>query len=348
MLLSIGAYTEAEMGHASGIGVTRFDPATGVLEPASVTIETPNPSYLARSKDGAFLYAVNELEEGAVTAFARDPETGGLRRLNSQSTGGAHPCYLSLDPTGRFLLVVNYSGGNVAVFPIAGNGTLSPASQILAHEGKSIDPNRQGEPHPHMIAPSPDGRFVYVTDLGIDQIVRYRLDTDTGQLVDPVATSTTPGMGPRHFAFSPDGRTMVAIGELDSTLVSYAVDAEGGLTPISTVSTLPADFAGANSCAHVVVSPDGRFVYGSNRGHDSIVAARLDAGTRALEVVEIVPTGGAEPRNFALDPSGRWLLAANQQSDTIAVFARDPETGRLAPTGNVLESKSPVCLTFAG
>jgi 6-phosphogluconolactonase len=346
MELYVGAYTEDPMGHASGIGLKSYDPERGVLHPIAATTDARNPSYLARSANGSFLYCVNELENGGVTAFARDPQSGALRRLNSQPTGGAHPCYLSLDPSGRFLLAVNYTGGNIAVFPIADDGTLGPASQVLAHTGKSVDPDRQEAPHPHMIAPSPDGRFVYVTDLGTDQVVRYRLDAEAGTLVDPLATDMTPGMGPRHFAFSPDGTSMVVIGELDSTLVSFANDENGGLTPVSSVSTLPGGFTGQSTCAHVLFSPDGRFVYGSNRGHDSIAVASFDAESCSLEVVEIVPTGGKEPRNFTLDPSGHWLLAANQHSDTITVLRRDPETGRLIATGASIESPSPVMLLF--
>lgn len=347
MNLYIGAYTEAEMGHASGIGLTRFDAERGVLQPIEAITEARNPSFLALSASRAFLYAVDELENGGVSAFARDIQSGELSRLNNQPTGGAHPCYLSIDSTGRFLLVVNYSGGNVAIFPIQDDGMLGPASQVLAHEGKSVDPNRQEAPHPHMIAPSPDGRFIYVTDLGTDQVVRYRLDTDTGTLVDPVATDMTPGMGPRHFAFSPDGASMVVIGELGSTLVSFAIGNDGELTPVSSVSTLPEDFAGKSTCAHVQFSPDGRFVYRSNRGHDSIAVAAFDAESRNLEIVEIVPTGGKEPRNFSIDPSGNWLLAANQNNDTITVLRRDTETGRLSATGQSIESPTPVMLLFA-
>ena len=341
-----GAYTEEPMGHAEGIGFVRFDPTSGEIGPVEATTPARNPSYLRLSADGTRLYAVDELGEGAVSAFRRDPATGALDRINGQSTGGTHPCYLSLDPTGRFLLVANYTGGNVAVVPIAEDGSLEPASQVLAREGSSIDPDRQGEPHPHMILPSPDGNLVYVTDLGTDQVVCYRLDTESGTLIKVAATDVTPGMGPRHFAFSPDGRTMVVIGELDSTLNSHAVEDDGTLTPVSSVSTLPADFTAGSWCAHVLLSPDGRFVYGSNRGHDSIAVASLDAESRALEIVEIMPTGGKEPRNFCLDPTARWLLAANQNSDTITVFSRDEKQGTLTPAGASIASLTPVCLLF--
>lgn len=347
MYLYTGAYTEPGMGHATGIGLLGFDPATGVVGPVAATTEARNPSYLALSGDETRLYAVDERETGGVVVFARDTETGALDRLNSQPTGGAHPCYLSLDPAGRFLFVVNYSGGTVSVFPIAEDGSIEPASQVLAHEGTSVDPVRQEGPHPHMIAPSPDGEFVYVTDLGLDQIIRYRLDRQAGTLIDPLVTAVTPGMGPRHFAFSPDGASMVAIGELDSTLVSFAIGAHGALTAVASISTLPVDFEGASTCAHVLFSPDGRFVYGSNRGNDSIAVAAFDKDTRALEIVEIVPTGGEEPRNFAIDPSGNWLLAANQLSDSITVLQRDTESGRLTPAGLAITSPTPVALLFA-
>ncbi len=341
-----GAYTEEPMGHAEGIGYVRFDPETGAIGPPGETTPARNPSFLTLAANGTRLYAVDELEEGAVSAFKRDPATGALERINEVSTGGAHPCHLSLDAAGRFLLVANYTGGNVAVIPIAGDGSLEPASQVLAHEGSSVKLERQGEPHPHMILPSPDGRYVYVTDLGTDQIVCYRLDTDTGTLVDVANTKVTPGMGPRHFAYSSDGRTMVVIGELDSTLKSYAMQGDGTLTEVSSVSTVPDDFAGSNSCAHVLFSPDGRFVYGSNRGHDSIAVAAFDAESRQLEIVEIVPTGGREPRNFTLDPTGGWLLAANQNSDTITVFRRDESTGKLTASGASIATPSVVCLLF--
>jgi 6-phosphogluconolactonase len=348
MMFSIGAYTEEAMGHGEGIGLYRFDAVSGGMRSSGITRPARNPSYLTLSADGAYLYAVAELKEGAVSAYQRDPATGTLEQLNAQATGGEHPCHLSLDTTGRFLLAVNYTGGNVAVFPVAEDGSLEPASQVLAHEGSSLNPERQAEPHPHMILPSPDGRFVYVTDLGTDQIVCYRLDPENGELIDVAYTDVTPGMGPRHFAFSPDERTMVVIGELDSTLNSFAVEDDGTLTAISTVSIIPADFTGNTSCAHVLFSSDGRFVYGSNRGHDSIAVASFGAESRRLEIVEIVPTGGKEPRNFALDPTGRWLLAANQYSDTITVLARDERTGKLTATGASIASASPVCLLFTG
>src|SRR5215218_2966940 len=192
-----GAYTEEPMGHAEGIGLVRFDPASGEMSQLESTLPARNPSYLILSADGTRLYAVDELEEGAVSAFRRDLASGALERINGQPTGGAHPCYLSLDPTGQFLLVANYTGGNVAVVPVAADGSLEPPSHVLAHEGSSIDPDRQGEPHPHMILPSPDGRFVYATDLGTDQVVCYRLDIESGKLIEVAATDVTPGMGPR-------------------------------------------------------------------------------------------------------------------------------------------------------
>lgn len=347
MILYVGSYTEPGMGNARGISRLAFDVHSGVFDSEAEVVEAPNPSYLAMSHVGASLYAVDERETGGVRSYRRDPATGALVEINSQPTGGAHPCYLALDPSGRFLLVVNYSGGNLAVFPIGEDGALEPASQVLAHHGSSIDPNRQQEPHPHMIAPSPDGRFVYVTDLGTDQIVRYRLDSELGQLVDPAATDCAQGMGPRHFAFSPDGRTMIVIGELDSTLTSFTIQEDGSLEKVSSVSTLPADFTGSSTCAHVLLSPDGRFVYGSNRGHESIAVAAFDAPSQRLEIVEFVQTGGREPRNFALTPDGRWLLAANQLTGTITVFSRDSESGRLTPTGASIDSPTPVALLFA-
>lgn len=347
MFLYTGAYTEPGMGRATGIGLLGFDPATGLIGPPAETTEARNPSYLTMSADGTRLYAVDERESGGVVAFRRNPDTGTLDQMNRQPTGGAHPCYLSLDHSGRYLLVVNYSGGNVSVFPLAADGSIEPASQVLGHEGKSVNPDRQAGPHPHMVLPAPHGEFVYVSDLGLDQVIRYRFDSHGGALTEPLATDFPPGIGPRHFAFGPGGETMVVIGELDSTLVSCAIGEDGALTPVASVSTLPSGFTGNSTCAHVQFSPDGRFVYGSNRGHDSIAVAAFDLLTRQLEIVEIVPTGGREPRNFAIDPSGNWLLAANQHSDTITVFRRDADSGRLTPTALEIDSPTPVALLFA-
>jgi 6-phosphogluconolactonase len=349
MFVYVGAYTEPEYGHAEGIGVFAFDPDSGGLRHLRTIAGVANPSFLTLSSDRTRLYATNELAEGRVSAFARDAESGELRLLNGQFAHGADPCYVSLDPSGRFVLVANYTGGTVAVLPLAADGSLEPASCVIHHEGSGPRPE-QGGAHPHMIAPTPDGRLILVTDLGADRLVVYRLDGASGQLEgnDRGATALpeAPGAGPRHFAFAPDGRTLYVINELDSTLSAYRFDAaRGGFDRLQTLSTLPDGAEIANSCAHVVVSPDGRFVYGSNRGHDSIAIWAADE-TGALTSLGHEPTRGKTPRGFALDPSGLWLLVANQESDTLVPFRRDPETGMLAATGQILETPSPVAVLF--
>ncbi len=352
MFVYVGAYTEPPQGRAEGISVYRFDPAAGALSLVQTVAGVANPSFLALDAGRRTLYAVNELADGGVSAFARDAESGELTPLNREKSHGADPCYISFDSTGRFALVANYTGGSVAVLPIAANGSLSPASSVIHHEGSSIVPDRQGEPHPHMIAPTPDGRSIVVTDLGIDGLLLYRLDEATGTLQpagqDVPAVKTAAGAGPRHFAFSPNGRILYVINELNSTLTVYAYDGEAGtLAPLQTVSSLPVGFTGENDCAHILVSCDGRFVYGSNRGHDSIAIWAVDEASGTLTPVGHASTRGKTPRNFALDPSGAWLLAANQDSDSIVAFRRDQASGLLTATDDVTATPSPVAVLFA-
>lgn len=352
MFVYVGAYTESPQGTAEGISVYQFDPESGSLSLVQTVAGVANPSFLALDAGQRFLYAVNELAVGGVSAFSRDAETGALTPINRQQSHGADPCYISFDPTGRFALVANYTGGTASVLPIAGDGSLSPASSVIDHEGLSSVPDRQSEPHPHMIAPTPDGRFILVTDLGIDGLLLYRLDEASGQLQpagpEALAAKTATGAGPRHFAFLPGGRILYVINELNSTLTVYAYAGEAGtLEPLQTVSTLPEGFVGENDCAHVLVSPDGRFVYGSNRGHNSIAIWAVDAASGTLTPVGHESTRGKTPRNFALDPPGSWLLAANQDSDSIVAFRRDEASGLLAATGEVIATPSPVAVVFA-
>lgn len=347
----VGAYTEPQQGTASGIGVFRFDPDAGTLSPVQTVTDVANPSFLALDLGQRHLYAVNELDDGHISAFARDPRTGELTPLNRQSSHGAAPCYVGLDPSGRFALVANYAGGTLAALPIAGDGRLEPATSVVRHEGSGVDPRRQERPHPHMVAPMPDGRFILATDLGTDRIAIYRLDGATGRLEPnergPAFATVDPGSGPRHFTFGPRGRTLYVINELASTLTVCDYEGErGDIRPRQTVSTLPAGFAGQSFCAHVAVSPDGRFVYGSNRGHDSIAVFAVDDAGGEVSPLGHKPTGGKTPRHFALDPTGAWLLAANQESDTIVTFRRDRETGTLTATGQVTRTPSPVAVLF--
>ncbi|MBA2598397.1 MAG: lactonase family protein [Chloroflexia bacterium] len=351
MFIYAGAYTEPPLGTAEGIAVFRFDLDSGALRPVQVVAGVANPSFLAFDTRQTHLYAVNELGEGTVSAFARDPVSGELTALNRELSHGADPCYISLAPGDRFALVANYTGGTVAVLPIAADGRLAPATSVIRYTGSGSRPEQEG-PHPHMIALDGDGRYVLVSDLGGDRLYLYRLDTGMGDLVPNeegmASVAAVAGDGPRHFAFAPDGRHLYAINELASTLTVYSYDGERGvLRPVQTVATLPDGFTGENSCAHVVVSPDGRFVYGSNRGHDSIAIWAIDGEGGTVVSVGHEPTRGKTPRGFAIDPSGSWLVAANQDSGTIVTFRRDRESGTLSATGDVTETPSPVAILFS-
>jgi len=350
MFVYVGAYTERPAGTADGISVYRFDPQTGALSLSQVAAGSPNPSFLALAPDGRHLYAVSELDAGGVRSFVRNPVTGELSALNHQPSHGSSPCYISVDPTGRYALVANYGDGVVTALPIAADGHLQPATSVVQQEGSSVVAGRQDGPHAHMVRTTPDGRYVLATDLGADRIFVYRLNVESGQLepndVGPASAASEPGTGPRHFAFAPDGRTVYVVNELASSLTAWAWDGErGSLSRIQTVSTLPDGFDGDNSGAEVVVSPDGRFVYASNRGHDSI--AIFAAGGDGLMLVGHESTQGKSPRGFSLDPNGSWLLAANQRSDSIVIFRRNPETGRLSATDQVVHSPTPVAIVFA-
>ncbi|CAN5531679.1 hypothetical protein BH23CHL5_BH23CHL5_19510 [soil metagenome] len=355
MFVYVGAYTESPMGIAKGIEIFRFDPDDGSLEATASVPGISNPSYLAlhRGKDMVyagerFLYAANELREGFVTALERDPESGGLTLLNSQTSFGADPCYVCVDGSGSCVLTANYSSGTIAAFPINPDGSLQPASSMIQHEGSSIKAGRQAGPHAHMIAPSPVAGFVLATDLGTDRVEIYTFDESDCSLKHHKSIEIEPGSGPRHFAFGKSGATLYVINELSSTVSVLDWDGGEGIATLrQTTSTLPADFSGESTCAHIVVSPDGRFVYGSNRGHDSIAIFSVHESTGALTPLGHQLTGGKEPRNFAIDPSGNWLLAANQHSDTIVTFRRDQVSGLLAETGILTATPTPVCVVFS-
>ena len=349
-MLYVGTYTS---GESKGIYRFQLDLATGALTPAGDPTETVNPSFLALHPSGRFLYAVNETGDaptdpsGAVSAFAIDPATGGLTFLNQQPSGGAAPCHVTIDKEGRHAIVANYWGGTVEVLPIQADGRLGPPSMVLRHQGRSPSPGRPAEPHPHSTNFDDANRYAFVADLGLDQVVAYRFEGKTG-LLAPHESGTVrlaAGAGPRHLAFHPDGRQAYVINELDSTITHLAYDAATGtMTAGQTVSTLPAGFQGKNSTAEIVVHPDGRLLFGSNRGHDSIAIFTIDGATGTLKPAGHQPTGGKTPRHFAIDPTGAYLLAANQDSDTIAVFRIDRATGRLEAVGRPAHVPRPVCL----
>jgi 6-phosphogluconolactonase len=355
-----GTYTRAK---SKGIYVARFDPATGKLTTPELAAETRNPSFLAIEPGKRFLYSVGEIDElngkptGVVNAFKLNRGTGKLEFLNQQASGGAGPCHVSVDPNGKCVLVANYGSGSVAALPILEDGRLGPAGSVMQHSGSSVNPERQTGPHAHFIisAPGPfvlDGAlqaFVLACDLGLDKIMLYRLEPTHAKLMasQPPFVRIKPGSGPRHLAFAPSGRFVYLINEMACTLTVLQFDPNrANLTEVQTISTLPADFKGKNTCAEVQVHPLGKFVYASNRGHDSIALFKIDTASGKLTFVEHQSTLGKTPRHFALDPSGNWLLAENQETDNVVVFHVDPATGRLNPTGQQVEIGSPVCSLF--
>ena len=347
MYVYVGTYTGA--GQGEGIYGFQFNPENGSLTPTEVVTDVVNPSFLAIDPTNRFVFAANETDPGSVSAFLRDLNDGGLHELNQESSHGAGPCYVSIDLPGRYAMVANYNDGTLAVYPIGEDGHLQPSSDVIRASGTGQDPDRQEGPHAHMVAPAPDGRHVLATDLGLDTITVYELDTDTGRLnpgsADGAVAHAESGAGPRHFAYAPDGGSVYVINELNSTITRYAF-ADGGLTAGQTVSTLPDSFHGENTTAQIAIPADGRHVYGSNRGHDSIAIFSVGEDGELTPVGHQL-TGGQTPRNFALDPTGAWLLAANQSTGNVIVFRRDPETGLLDQTGDPVEVPSPVAILFA-
>jgi 6-phosphogluconolactonase len=351
LLLYVGTYTD---GNSQGIYAFRMDSVTGTLTSLGLAAESENPSFLAIHPNRRFLYAANETggpeadASGSVSAYLIDPTSGKLTFLNQQPSGGAHPCHLVVDGSGNNVLVANYTGGNVAVLPIGQDGRLDAASDLVQHQGSSVNRNRQAGPHAHGVYLDAANRFAVVADLGIDQLLVYRFEPTKGKLrpLDPSGLELKPGAGPRHFSFHPNGRHAYVINELDSTLTALAYDAaRGKLTELKTVPTLPPDFSGRNSTAEVVIHPSGRFIYGSNRGADNIAIFRL-LETGIPEVLGWEPTQGRTPRNFGIDPSGNYLVAANQGSDSLVVFRIDTATGKLTPTGETVQVGTPVCVVF--
>ena len=352
LLVYVGTYTSAK---SEGIYSFRMDLESGALSPAGVTTGVKNPSFLAIHPNRKFLYAVSEVEDsdgkktGGVTAFAIDAATGKLSKLNAQSSEGAGPCHLVVDQSGKCVLVANYGGGSVASLPIGGDGKLAKAASAIQHKGSSVKPGRQAAPHAHSINVDPGNRFAVAADLGLDKVLVYRLDAGKGTLTpnDPPSTSVAPGAGPRHFAFHPTGRFAYVINEITCTVTAFAYDGQRGtLKETQTITTLPHEVKEGYSTAEVQVHPSGNFLYGSNRGHDSIAIFSIEQRTGKLTAVGHQATGGKTPRNFAIDPTGQYLLAENQGSDTIVVFRIDQKTGELKPTGNEVDVPSPVCVKF--
>jgi 6-phosphogluconolactonase len=351
-LVYVGTYSRT--GRSEGIYVFRRNPETGALA-LRHTIADVDPSFLAFDPNKRFLFAVGETKEyegresGSVASYLIDQQTGNLTFLSRQATHGGDPCHLCTDPTGRYLLVANHEHGNVAVLPIEADGRLRPASDLRQHEGSGPGPTQKG-PHAHFVTIDPTGRYVLVDDKGIDKTMIYRLDLASGKLLphDPPFTRLHAGAAPRHLSFHPSGRYAYVNGEADMTVTAFAYDGgRGVLEEIHYLSTLPEGTTGERlSTAHILVEPSGRFLYVSNRGHDSIAIFAIDQATGRLTAIGHESTRGHTPRNFGIDPSGEFLYAANQNGDTIVHFRIDGQTGRLAPTGDVTPVGAPVCILF--
>lgn len=351
-LLYVGTYTEKA---SKGIYVYGYNPASGRLTEMGLAAETANPSFLAVDANARFLYAVNEVQKykdqssGGVSAFSINAATGKLALLNEVPSGGADPCYVSLDKTGKYVLVANYTGGSVAVFPVQPDGSLGAASAFVQHKGSGPNRERQEAAHAHWIETTPDNRFAVAADLGLDELLVYHFDAANGSLTpnDPPFAKTEPGAGPRHVAFSHDGRFVYSVNELQSTVSAFSYNAAAGtLSPLQTVSTLPKDFSKENDGAEIAIHPNGRFLFASNRGHDSIAVFAIDKAKGTLRLIDNFSVKGRTPRNFAIDPTGSRLLVANQDTGNIVVFRIDRKTGRLTATGEEIKVDSPVCLKF--
>ncbi len=353
LLIFVGTYTSKE--GSCGINSVKFNQTTGEFNQPVLAAEAVNPTFLTMNPNGRVLYAIGENDSlkgqkgGGAFAFNFDPATGQLSPLNAEPTGGLACCHLQADATGRVLILASYHGGDLTAFPLEATGRVGPRSGTMAHTGQ-LGPrkDRQDKPHTHSVTISPDNRFVYACDLGLDKIFRYTLDPATAKLTLSGETSTTPGAGPRHAKFSTDGKFFYVLNELASSVTIYACDPKSGdLTARQTVPTLPADFKGANTCAEIRLSADGRFVYGTNRGHDSIAVFARNQTEGTLTLVETVPCGGKHPRNFNLTPDGRWLICANRDTNNLVSFRVDAKTGRLTPSGHAVTISQPVCVLFA-
>ncbi len=349
-LVYFGTYTNTT---SKGIYVSTLSD-DGKLSPPTLAAESKSPSFLAADPKGKYLYSANESGSttnaaGAVTSFSIDRATGKLTQLNEQSSQGKGPCHVAVDPTGKVLLAANYDNGSLASFPLAADGKIQDATAGFAHKGKSANPQRQEGPHAHCVAFSPSGQFALCADLGLDKIFSYRVNSDSAALDEssPPFVMMKPGSGPRHLAFHPALPVVWSINELTSTITTLQFDGKtGALSTSQSLTTLPADFKGSNSTAELVAHPTGRFVYGSNRGHDSIASWSVDPGTGWLRPLAHTPAGGKTPRGFGISPDGKWLVAAHQDSDTVQLFKLDAETGALSPSGTTLPLGRPVCVIF--
>jgi len=332
-----------------GFSLAHFDSDTGLLTQPRFLLEAREPAFFVIHPNGRRLYACISGEPGGVAAYAIDPRTGGLSFLNRELAGGGDTSFISLDRTGRFALAANYQGGNVAVFALGPDGRLGDWTAFVQHTGHSVDPARQAHAFAHSVITDPTNRFALVADLGLDKVFVYRFDARDGSLKpnDPPFAAVAPGSGPRHVRFHPNGRWVYVVNEMASTVTGFDwASATGALTEFQTVSALPDGFTGSSASAEIEVHPNGKFLYASNRGADSLAVFGIDQETGRLSLVEHVPSGGRVPRNFALDPTGHWIICTNQDSDNAVVFRIDGTTGRLTTAGRPVGLPNPFCERF--
>ena len=346
-LAFVGTYTDKT--GSKGIYAFDFDPSSGKLTPRGLAVETPNPSWLVIHPNSKWVYAANESgKQSSISAFSIDTKSAKLTFLNKLPAAGEDPCYLSFDKTGKYLFVANYTSGNVVVFPILPDGKLGEHTSAVKDAGP-LGPNkeRQEAPHAHWIEPTPGNRLVFVADLGLDRVLAYSFDATNGKLTPAFSHSAvlSPGTGPRHGVFSKDEKFLYVLGEMKSTVTTFVADGKGGYRATQSVSGLPANFSGRNDAAEIALHPSGKWLFTSNRGHDSIAGFAVDP-PKGITALGTTPTVGKEPRHFALDPTGRFLLAENQNSNSIVVFRIDPETGALSQVSTTEGVPSPVCLVF--
>jgi 6-phosphogluconolactonase (cycloisomerase 2 family) len=355
MFVYVGSYTKNPPGGGSnnpvGLSVFKFDPSTGVFSPVQ-QVQSANPSFVALDPSRRFLYVINEIDDyegqksGSAEVYAIDPSTGMIKLLNRQSLHSPIPAHLAVDPTGHHLIIANYTGGDFVVLPIEADGRLGPVSGEVKDTGSGPNEKRQEAPHPHSVVFDPSGHFIAAADLGIDKVQIFRLSD--GGLARVSEAPVAPGAGPRHIAFDLGSKRLYVLNELNATVTGFAYDPVTGHIgkELQTISTEPAGYNGPHSTAEIAVHPSGKFLYASNRGHNSIVGYRIDPTTGLLSVIGFAPQGVNFPRNFAIDPSGKWLYVANQKGDTIVQFEINPDTGELKPTGQVTPSITPVAIVF--
>lgn len=345
-MLYIGTYAAENQ---PGIYIFEQDTDTGDLTPKGTISGVSNPSFLAASPDKKRIYAACEAGTGQIAAFSRDEKTGTLTLLNRESSKGDGPCHLTVSKDGKCVLAANYGSGNIVALPVKADGSVGAVTANQQHTGSSVNPNRQKEPHAHSVNVDPSDKYAIAADLGTDKLYVYKLDTKGATLTAnaPEFVASKPGAGPRHFTFHPDGKFAYAINELENTVTLYQWDSKTGtLTAVESVPTLPAGFTGSNTTAEVKVHPNKKFLYGSNRGHNSIASFSIDTATGKLTPLGHTPTGGNTPRNFNITPDGAFLIAANQDSGNLVIFRVDTKTGALTPTGKTYNVPKPVCILF--